>query len=59
MKTSTVPRRKKMKKVTLPGTNVTGHFLEIERTFDDNMFQNAVAQLLNSLVKSVMKRVGN
>ena len=48
-----------MKKVTLPGTNVTGNLLEIERTFDDNMFQNAVAQLLNSLVKSVMKRVGN
>ena len=58
MKTSIV-KRKKMKKVTLPGTNVTGNLLEIERTFDDNMFQNAVAQLLNSLVKSVMKRVGN
>ena len=46
MKTSTVPQRKKTKKVTLPCTNVTGHLLDIERTFDDNMFQNAVAQFV-------------
>lgn len=49
MKKSTVPPTKKVKKATLPGTNVTGHLAEFQRTRDDNMFQNAVAQLIGEI----------
>ena len=28
---------------------VTGHLAEFERTFDDNMFQNAVAQVIGEI----------
>ena len=68
MKKLTVPPTKKVKKATLPGTNVTGHLAEFQRTRDDNMFQNAVAQLIGEIcdkegwqfkqvVKALMKPV--
>ena len=65
MKTSTAPPRKKTKTVPVPGTNVTGHLADFDRTFDDNRFPNCVAQYVGEIcdevgwkLKDVLKQKG-